>query len=383
MRDPLEFYRTLPVAGDFSGVADFDAYRTVPDDWSLFVADVADSTGAIRAGRYKEVNMAGASILAAAFNELESIDLPFIFGGDGATLALPDSLADRVAPALAAAARAASDTFGLTMRLGRVSVKNLRLDGFPVALARIRLHGDIALAAFSGHGVAEAERRVKKLTREHAVPDTGYAADFSGLECRWNGIPAPEGLMLSVLVTPTGNPHESLGEILRLIRETHPESSPVDELRLSITTSPEKLAAENRLRGHALGKTALAARLLWLRLHTTVGRRLIEWRVRLPFADLRRYKAEVVAQSDHRKYDGTLRLVLASSPAKRAELERGLEALFRKKVAAYGVHAAPEALMTCLVFNRSGLHLHFIDVDQGGYAAAAVDLKRRLTELGA
>jgi hypothetical protein len=46
----------------------------------------------------------------------------------------------------------------------------------------------------------------------------------------------------------------------------------------------------------------------------------------------------------------------------------------------YGVHAAAEALMTCLVWDRDRDHLHFVDGADGGYAMAAKQLKAQMRE---
>jgi len=47
------------------------------------------STQAIRESRYRAVNMAGAAVIAAAKNALDGRDFPYVFGGDGATFAVP------------------------------------------------------------------------------------------------------------------------------------------------------------------------------------------------------------------------------------------------------------------------------------------------------
>ena len=64
-------------------------YRPLPEGWALAVADVVSSTEAIAAGKYKSVNMAGASVITAVLNVLEGSDYPFVFGGDGAVIAVP------------------------------------------------------------------------------------------------------------------------------------------------------------------------------------------------------------------------------------------------------------------------------------------------------
>ena len=48
--------------------------------------------GRIDVGDYKKLNTVGVPCIATVVNMGSTIDLPFIFGGDGATFALPDVL---------------------------------------------------------------------------------------------------------------------------------------------------------------------------------------------------------------------------------------------------------------------------------------------------
>lgn len=75
------FYDSVPLFAAFEGVADEANYRPLPDGWLLAVADIVNSTGAIADGRYKTVNMAGASVISALMNVLEEKTMPFVFGG--------------------------------------------------------------------------------------------------------------------------------------------------------------------------------------------------------------------------------------------------------------------------------------------------------------
>lgn len=59
-------------------------YVKPPEDSYLVIADVAGSTKAIAEGKYKAVNMVGASAIVALTNTLGTMDFPFVFGGDGA-----------------------------------------------------------------------------------------------------------------------------------------------------------------------------------------------------------------------------------------------------------------------------------------------------------
>ena len=47
---------------------------------------------AIEAGRYKDVNVIGASIIISVLNAVGEVDLPYTFGGDGAALLVPESV---------------------------------------------------------------------------------------------------------------------------------------------------------------------------------------------------------------------------------------------------------------------------------------------------
>jgi hypothetical protein len=75
------FYLDLPVIDNFIDVSKPEIYTGLPDDWQVVVTDVKDSTKAIEKGRYKEVNLLGASSIIAMLNLMKSFSLPFVFGG--------------------------------------------------------------------------------------------------------------------------------------------------------------------------------------------------------------------------------------------------------------------------------------------------------------
>ena len=120
------------------GVADIDNYRPLPDDWMLATADIVGSTKAIEAGRYKTVNMAGASVISALLNALGRQDLPFVFGGDGALVAFPGSALEIARNALAAVQRWVADELDLTLRAAIVPIKDIRAQGLDVRVARFQ-----------------------------------------------------------------------------------------------------------------------------------------------------------------------------------------------------------------------------------------------------
>ncbi len=78
--------REPPVFTDFGDVAATERFAPVADDVMVGVSDVMASTEAIAAGRYKDVNLAGAAPISAMINALGRHDFPFVFGGDGAAM---------------------------------------------------------------------------------------------------------------------------------------------------------------------------------------------------------------------------------------------------------------------------------------------------------
>jgi len=91
-----------------------------------------------------------------------------------------------------------------------------------------------------------------------------------------------------------------------------------------------------------------------------------------------RYKEDMVDNSDFRKFDGTLRMVIDGSDAQYEELRAYLEDRRREGRLVYGMHKSREALVTCIVFSYNGNHVHFVDGSDGGYAMAARELKDQI-----
>src|SRR6266705_408315 len=126
------FYGGIPVFRGFGSLMDPALYAPLPDDWSIGVADIVESTKAIAAQRYKAVNMAGAAVIVAVTNALEGREFPFVFGGDGASFAVSPGDLARARDALAATAAWVSHDLDLTMRVALVPVAAVRAQGFDV-----------------------------------------------------------------------------------------------------------------------------------------------------------------------------------------------------------------------------------------------------------
>ncbi|HEX9472430.1 MAG TPA: DUF3095 family protein, partial [Bradyrhizobium sp.] len=227
-----KFYGSIPVFRGFGSLMEPSLYSPLPDDWSIGVADIVESTKAIAQARYKAVNMAGAAVIAAVTNALEGREFPFVFGGDGASFAVsPDDLA-RAREALAATAIWVSEDLNLVMRVALVPVNAVRAQGLDVRVARFGPSANLSYAMFSGGGLGWAEAAMKRGEFAVAAPPPGTQPDLSGLSCRFEEIPSVRGLILSVLVVPaqSADPQafrKVIEDIIQLVERTPDAGRPV------------------------------------------------------------------------------------------------------------------------------------------------------------
>ena len=374
------FYGAIPVFRGFSSLMDPALYSPLPDDWTIGVADIVESTKAIAQARYKAVNMAGAAAIAAVTNALEGREFPFVFGGDGASFAVAPNDLDRAREALAATARWVKDDLDLVMRVALVPVAAIRAQGLDVRVARFGPSPNLSYAMFAGGGLGWAESAMKRGEFAVEAAPSGTQPDLTGLSCRFEEIPSVRGLILSVLVVPARGAdadafRKVIEDIIAMVERSPDAGRPVPPGGPPLRWPPkgadyEARAARGgslfRRRAFVLANTLFAY--LLLRFDITVG----------GFVP-KTYVQQVVENSDFRKYDDGLRMILDCTPELERALTGRLAAASSDGIVRYGLHRQDAAMMTC--FTPSALrsdHVHFIDGARGGYASAATALKAML-----
>ena len=105
--------------------------------------------------------------------------------------------------------------------------------------------------------------------------------------------------------------------------------------------------------------------------------------VRHPYGGdrLEQVQGTLFRNTDVRKFNDVYRQILAGNAGQRTALDAWLAERYAKRELVYGLHVTDRAHMTCLVFNYSGRHLHFIDGADGGLFLAAKDFKERAAKL--
>jgi hypothetical protein len=214
-----------------------------------------------------------------------------------------------------------------------------------------------------------------------AVPPAppGARPDLSGLSCRFEEIPAVRGVILSVLVMPTAaaradDVRRTFEAVIRLTERNPDASGPIPQELPRLRWPPQGLDLEARAQRRA-GESLILRKariLVW----TLLGFFIMRLNIKVGRFSPRKYAREVVENSDFRKFDDTLRMVIDCTPALADEVERALTQAAAAGIVRFGLHRQDKAMMTC--FTPSPVksdHVHFIDGALGGYTVAATALK--------
>ena len=371
------FYSGIPVFRGFTSLMEPALYAPLPEDWTVGVADIVESTRAIAEQRYKAVNMAGAAVIAAITNALQGREFPFVFGGDGASFAVSPGDLAVAREALAATATWVKEDLDLVMRVALVPVGAIRAQNLDVRVARYGPSANLSYAMFSGGGLGWAEAAMKRGEFSVDAAPPGTQPDLSGLSCRFEEIPSARGLILSVLVVPVrgADPAQfrrAIEDIIGLVERSPDGGRPVPTDGPPLRWPPQGVEYEARAaRGGPLFK-----RRIYVLGRTLFAYVVMRFGIKVGGFVPQVYTRQVVENSDFRKYDDGLRMILDCT----AELERALTqrlvAAAEKGTVRYGLHRQDAAMMTC--FTPSAMradHVHFIDGARGGYASAATALK--------
>ena len=373
------FQSEIPEIDEFADVADASAYLPIPDGWLVGTSDVVNSTGAIAAGRYKSVNMVGASVIAAVRNAISSTDIPFVFGGDGAAFVIPASVQRPVAEALAAVSIWSEEEIELQLRTALVPIEDVRAAGMDVRVAQCAASPDVRYAMFTGGGVAWAEDQMKSGNYRIAPAPAGTRPDLTSLSCRWQPIEALRGMIASLLVLRRDDADVTtyrnlVRDIVTYMHERGiEEGRPVTEHTAKFALSGQAISLEARAIGGR--RSYLSKRIgLWF-YYLFVWYLFVRGR-RIGDFDPVKYRSETVRNTDFRKFDDGLKLTIDCSQTTYDGLLALLDQARTDGTADYGLHAQDTALMTCIVPNHNDSnHMHFVDGAGGGYAKAAEMLK--------
>lgn len=379
-----QFYAELSSFTVFTDFADPNHYVPLPSDWYVVITDVRGSTDAILNGQYKQVNAMGAASIMALLNATNPIPVPYVFGGDGATVCVPPSQKTAVESALAATKKMAHDEFKLDLRIGMVSMAEIAAANYHVMVGKYQPSPHYRQAMFLGDGLGYAEELIKDKAANNPyllADDIPPDGSFEGFECRWNEIPSPYEETVAILVKAIDKKNEReiytavSKEILNIYGQEPQTHHPIRDENLSLSMSLQTLAGETMIRTAFQPKWKRLLYQLKLWGLVLLGKWFMSRNVQTETTDWGAYRQMLIANSDYRKFDEMLRMVLSGTAVQRQQLRKFLEEWRQDGKIVYGIHANKSVLMTCLISDYAANHVHFLDGSNGGYALAAREMK--------
>ena len=374
-------YLAIPTFHDFARILDPASYHPLPDDWYVGVADIVASTAAIAKGRYKDVNMAGAAVIAAISNILGHSSYPFMFGGDGAGFACAPDHIDAIRQALAATRRWVADDLGLELRVALFGIGEIRAAGRDVRVARYAVSDAVSYAMFNGQGLQWAETQMKTRNDHHiAAAPPGTQPDLTGLSCRWSPITASKnGSIISLIVQPAHHRDEFaaiVGKILALLDQNPGSAHPVRAKGPRFRFPPAGLRLEAK--ANRTGNGSLFMAQIKIGLTAALAFILDKTGWKLGNFDPAHYRRYTALNTDYRKFGDALFMTVNCTADQLAQLQKILSDGEEAGHIGFGLHQQKTAIMTCIVPTvMQDDHFHFLDGGEGGYSAASAAYKAK------
>ena len=374
------FYQKQTAFFDFKELMNDEHYQTVPSSWWVILTDVKGSTVAVKEGKYRDVNMVGALGITAILNATKA-SLPFVFGGDGGTILVPPELKNKAIEAVRSALFVAREMYNLELRAGVVAVEEIVKKGKKIEVAKYELSKGNNIAQFRGGGLALAEEMIKTDSK-FLLTESNSPPNLEGLTCRWAPLDHHHGTMLTLLVHVLNQDYSEYENIIFNIEKILGK-----KLKAASPVSMEKLKGKWPPPIHLETKSKANKSNYWqtyckVFLNNVFVYFFTLWNLDMGKFSMKKYKAEMLLNSDYKKFDDTLRMVIDCSKEQSQEIQEMLA--YRQDVSplVYGTHESTQAVMTCLVFSaENNEHIHFIDGSHGGYTQAAVEMKAQIKAL--
>jgi hypothetical protein len=262
-----------------------------------------------------------------------------------------------------------------------VPVSDVYESGKSIGVLKFQISRYAQQIMITGDGLEYAEMLIKNpyFAHRYSIP-AGYIpkqdANFSGYECEFEEVESTKDEIISMIVqTTSSNPegnHQTLKDILKMVESicgTEREHHPVALDRMVYSHS-----SAQAMRHVMVNYKQRGAAIRWLQVHLTLVRNIFYSFVPNFITDW--FKERNLVDTDYRKYDGSLKMVLSCSKKSRESLDEYLETLYEQGKIDYGIHLSTKALITCYLQSYR-CQIHFVDGSNGGYALAAKQLKQR------
>jgi len=373
-----DFYTKLPTLNRRISelLLDTDAFHKVPTNWYIVNTDIKGSTILVNNGMSELVNLVATGSIIAVLNIAAeaTIDIPFFFGGDGATLLVPPTLIGLIMPALFLHQSNVKKQFNIDLRVGKLLVAEVIEKGNELKIAKVGVNQLHVIPIILGNGLKYAENIIKAqtITPQNLLENT--ILNLEGMECSWDKIPPPNNAeeVVSLIVAVQEEKQQAvifkkILEQIERIYGSNQNRNPVSIDKLSLNAGIPKIKTVLSLRNPNYSFLELIK--LWL--YSIMGK---FFSGKTDQNDLK----ELVQLSDTFVMDGQMNMVISGTSKKRTQLVQVLDEMEKTKEIIYGIFVSNQSVMSCYVRDINAQHIHFIDGGNGGYTKAAVLLKEKM-----
>lgn len=371
-----QFYKNLrPFKGTLIELLGDDTYFVdVPKSWHVVVVDILNSTSAVNAGNHHQVNLTATGAIISVLNAIRKVkrsnEIPYFFGGDGATFIIPSSLLNKIIHVLENYRIHIKRKIDLVLRVGEIPVSKLIESEVQLKIAKHRLTDKLSIPIVLGDGLKVAESMIKSSFKEEettAFDET--LLNLEGMECRWDQIlPDQQQTKVVCLLLDASLEKDQRNVYKKVLAQMDEEfgkfenRQPIKSNNLKLDPNPTKVWEEMKIR---LTSTSwMYFFKSWLK--SNFGRIYLNLT-----SSGKQYLSQIEQLSHTFMLDGMINTVFTAEQKSIDRFIAFLDEMERDKKLIYGIHVTHASVMSCYVLDRRTTHSHFVDGTEGGYTSAA------------
>tara|TARA_R110002033_G_scaffold1117_11_gene10480 strand:- start:5988 stop:7151 length:1164 start_codon:yes stop_codon:yes gene_type:complete len=374
--EDLKFYKKLKLSKE--SLVDLldneEDFKNVPESWYVIVVDIQNSTNAVKEGNHHQVNLTATGAIISVLNTIRkfqgNIEIPYFFGGDGATFIVPFSLLDKIVQVLDNYRIHIKRKTNLVLRVGQINVKELVEKNVQLKIAKHQLTEKLSIPIVLGNGLKVAEHIIKSSFKEKSTTSFDESLlNLEGMECRWDEISPDKSqakvvcLLLDATVEATQS--DIYKKVLSQMEKdfgSFENRQPIKNTKLRLDANPKKVLEEMKI--SLVSNNWMYFLKSWLK--TNFGK------IYLNLTSSGKQYLKQIGQLSHTfMLDGMINTVFTAEQSKIDNFIAFLDNLEADNKLIYGIHVTHASVMSCYVLDRRTTHSHFVDGTEGGYTSAA------------
>ncbi|MEP2059830.1 MAG: DUF3095 family protein [Maribacter litoralis] len=377
-----QFYKKLrPFKGTLIDLLDSEPYFVdVPNTWHVVVVDILNSTNAVNNGNHHQVNLTATGAIISVLNTLRkakrSNEIPYFFGGDGATFIVPSPLLQKTISILDNYSVHIKSKIDLVLRVGEIPVSHLIEKNIQLKIAKHRLTEKLSIPVVLGNGLKVAEDMIKSSFKEKETTSFDKTLlNLEGMECRWDQIlpDQQQAKVVCLLLDATSENNQRIVykdvlEQMDKIFGNFENRQPIKSNNLKLDPNPTKVWEEMKIKLTSTNWIYFFKS--WLK--TNFGRIYLNLT-----SSGKQYLNQIEQLSHTFMLDGMINTVFTAEQHNIDRFIDFLDGMEKENKLIYGIHVTHASVMSCYVLDRRTSHSHFVDGTEGGYTSAAKMFKNK------